>query len=120
MTLDQEIRTRRDALLDAMLGLGDRSLQAPPHEARQFALGFVQLVESAAAGDTGPRDAYLSVVIPGIRAAGFPLDATLDSMIRVSMALCAALSPVHHRWLADFCGDYTRRLLRAWEAATPS
>lgn len=116
-SLTDEIRTRRDAVLDAMVELSDRSLPTPPNEVRQFILGFVRLVESAAAGDTGPRDEYLSVVIPGIRAAGFPLDATLDSMVRVAMALSSTLNPTHHRWLADFCGDYTRRLLRSWESA---
>lgn len=119
-SLTDEIRARRAALVDAMVELSDRGLATPPEEGRQFILGFVHLVESAAAGDTGPRDAYLNVVIPGVRAAGFPLDATLDSMTRVAMALCATLSPPHHRWLADFCGDYTRRLLRSWESAAPT
>ena len=98
-----------------MVALSPRHAGVSIDEVRQFATGFLHVVESAAAGDTSARDEYLGVVIPGVRASGFPLDATLDAMVRVSMALTAEIDAEYHRWLADFCGDYTRRLLHAWQ-----
>jgi hypothetical protein len=115
MTLADEIRSKHDIIVAKMIALGDPSLTTPADEGRQFTVGFVHLVEAAAAGDTRPRDEYLAVVIPGVQASGFPLESILDSMVRVSMALTATLEAVHHTWLANFCGDYTRRLLRLWE-----
>jgi hypothetical protein len=119
MHVSEAILSQRDAMLAAMLELRDRSTAPSPDDARQLMRGFVHLLAAAATGNFGPRDEYLSVVIPGMRASGFPLSATLDSMVRVAIALTATLEREHHVWLSEFCGDYARRLLRAWEAAAP-
>jgi hypothetical protein len=119
-TLSTALERGREQVVATMVALSPHHASVSGDEVRQFAAGFLHLVEAAAAGDTTPRDEYLGVVIPGVRASGFPLDATLDAMVRVSMALVAETDPEHHRWLADFCGDYTCRLLRAWNGqATP-
>ena len=115
MTVAEQIRQKRESIIESMLDLRDRSIETSLAESRQFLMGFVGLVEAAADGDYEPRDAYLGTVIPGVKGAGFPFDATLDSMVRVAMALTAVLGAEHHVWLADFCGDYTRRLMHAWE-----
>lgn len=119
-TIATALERGREQVLGTMVALSPRYPGVSVDEIRQFAAGFLHLVEAAAAGDTGPRDAYLGVVIPGVRASGFPLDATLDAMVRVSMALTAEVDAEYHAWLADFCGDYTRRLLRAWNDEVPA
>ncbi len=119
-TLTTALERGREAILATMVALSAQHPNVSVDEVRQFAAGFLHLVEAAASGDVGPRDEYLGVVIPGVRASGFPLDATLDAMVRVSMALTAAMDDEYHRWLADFCGDYTRRLIHAWQAVEAS
>jgi hypothetical protein len=118
-SLETALAEAHDRLLATMIQLRNPSIGSLA-EARQFLGGFLHLVEAAAAGDKGPRDEYLSAVIPGVRAFGFPFDKTLDALVRAALALTAVLEPVHHAWVADFCGDYTRRLSHAWfEGATP-
>ena len=113
--LKEEIATQRGSIVEAMLDFRDLSVPTPIQDARQFILGFLHVVEHAAEGDLETRDEYLFAVIPGLRDSGFPLDATLESMIRVSMVLATGVRPEHRHWVVDFCGDYVRRLAYAWE-----
>jgi len=112
------IGAERERIVTAMLELRDPAVATPIAESRQFIVGFLHVVELAASGDTAPRDEYLGIVIPGVRASGFPLDATLDSMIRVSMVLAAEIPPAYLAWVVGFCGDYVRRLIHAWEQSS--
>lgn len=116
MTLHEQLCDRHEVIVEAMLAMRDRGM-APLDEARQFVLGFVGLVEAAAHGDFGPRDEYLDVVIPGLRASGFELASAVDAMVRSAMALVTVVDPEYHRWIIAFCGDYSRRMVRKWGAA---
>jgi len=115
MTLHKHLRDRHETIVETMVAMQDRAM-APAAEARQFVLGFVRLVEAAAGSDLGPRDEYLETVIPGLRASGFQLASTVDAMTRSAMALVTVVDPHYHRWIIDFCGDYSRRLIRMWGA----
>jgi hypothetical protein len=113
------IAAARYRFIDAVVALRNPAypIAVSLAEARQFASGFLHLIESAALGDVTARDEYLASVVPGLRESGFPFDAVLDAMIGAVVALAASLEPFHHAWLADFCGDYTARLVRAWYPA---
>ena len=88
-------------------------LASSAEDARQFMVGFVRLMQASASGDDGPRDEYLSTVIPAIRDAGMPLTVVLDGMVRVAIGATAIL-PEHALWFSNFCANYTVRLLEVW------
>jgi hypothetical protein len=116
MPLYQHLKEHEDELLDEMMALRDRAM-APTEEARQFLLGFLRVVSSAARGDFEPRKEYLETVIPGVRASGFPFDATMDAMTRAAMGLVLGVDAKYRKWVTDFCADYVRRLVHGWEHA---
>lgn len=109
------IQAHRAAIVAATVALRNPTFPVPVAEVRQFAHGFLHLMESAAIGDTAARDAYLVGVIPGVRASGFSFEATLEAMVRIAMAIVTVLPSKYHLWLASFCGDYTARLIGAWD-----
>lgn len=88
-------------------------------DVQQLATGFLSVMDAAAAGDVRLRDTYLATVIPGVRAAGIPLATTLEAMTRVVVAVVSCMPAQHCPWIADFCGDYTARLVRAWGDGAP-
>lgn len=116
MTPDQFIAAHRAALIDSMLGTTDKTAETPPDQVRQFVVGFASVLEAAASGDVGPRDDYLEGVIPAIRDSGMPLTFVMEGMVRVSVGAAAVLGPERAEWLANFCSDYTRRLLEIWQS----
>jgi hypothetical protein len=50
------------------------------------------------------------------RAGPISLETVVAGMLRVTAAAALALGPEHLRWVADYCADYTTRLLSLWEA----
>jgi hypothetical protein len=115
MTPSEAISEHRAELIETMLSTADRSIGTPESAVKQFIVGFVGLLEAAAAGNNEPRDEYLASVIPALRGGGMPLVIVIDGMTRVSMAASAVLPREQLPWLASFCSDYTRRLLELWE-----
>ncbi len=110
------IAEKHDDLVELMVQTANRDLGTSEAEIRQFAQGFVGVMQAAAGGDLEPRNEYLASVIPAIREAGMERDDVLDSMVRVAMAASCLLSREHLAWVTDFCTQYTRDLLRIWEA----
>jgi len=39
----------------------------------------------------------------------------MDGMVRVAMAVAAEATDENRQWAADFCADYTARVLGLWE-----
>lgn len=106
---------RRADIVEAVFALRDRKAPVTRTDIDQLANGFLHLMAAAAAGDLALRDEYLRTVIPGLRAAGISFATTLEAMTRVSIAVVTCMPREHHAWLADFCGDYTARLVTAWQ-----
>ena len=113
--LGEALAAHREALVAKMLEHDVGDAGTSEEESEQFIRGFVDAVERSANGDDSARDTYIDVVIPSIRDAGMPLPVVLDGMVRVSMAMTAVLPAEHHGWVIRFCGDYTRRLVHAWQ-----
>lgn len=108
----EELRSRHDALIDAMLASTE---QGP--DGRQYVSGFLAVVEAAAAGDTTPRDDYLAAVIPPTKASGMSLAVVMAGMVGVTAGLASGVSPGALPWVARFLTDYTKRLCAVWEAS---
>lgn len=113
----EAVANRRERLLEAMISTSDRRLGTPEEAVRQFAGGFVRVLESSARGDHSARDLYLSSVIPALRGGPLAFEAILGCMVRVTAAAACVLGPEHVQWVAEFCADYTARLLEIWEKA---
>lgn len=114
MSLADQLKERREKILDRMFELSDKTVPTPPDEIRQFLAGFFHLVQSSAEGDDQPRNDYLETVIPGIKAAGMPLPLVMDGMVRVAMVLAAEVDTEHVPWMVEFNAKYTTRLLEIW------
>lgn len=113
MSISQAIAARRQALVDTMIDANDPET-GTEEGTRQFIVGYVQLLSAAADGDMGPRDEYLETVIPAIRDGGMPLGVVMDGMVRVATVAGAVLGAEHVRWLADFQGEYTKKIIEMW------
>jgi hypothetical protein len=113
--MDAALNARRDAIFEAMLAATeDPSLPGSDAERRQFVAGFLDLAVHAAAGDTAPRDEYLSLVVPAVKQSGMSLAVIMAGMVGVAMGGANALSGAELTWWYRFCNDYTHRLLEAW------
>lgn len=113
MNISETIAARRQALVDTMMDANNPDAGGEDG-ARQFIVGYVHILGAAAAGDMGPRDEYLASVIPAIRDGGMPLGIVMDGMVRVATCAAAVLGTEHARWLADFQGDYTQKIIAMW------
>lgn len=113
MNISQAIAARRQALVDTMI-LANNPETGNEEGTRQFIVGYVHILGAAADGDMGPRDEYLGTVIPAIRDGGMPLSVVMDGMVRVATVAGALLGADHARWLADFQGEYTKRIIDIW------
>ncbi|MFT3921925.1 MAG: hypothetical protein QM778_05270 [Myxococcales bacterium] len=115
MDIVKAIADRRTELIDIMVATADRSLPTPESEVRQFMVGFVTLLEAAAAGNMNPRDEYLETVIPAVRDGGISLAYVMSAMPRLAVALGTVLGREHAPWIANFLGEYTTHMLTVWE-----
>jgi hypothetical protein len=116
MSVAVAITQNREALINAIIATADPDLGFAAEEVRQLVVGFVRLLEAAAQGDFVPRDEYISAVAPGLRAGGVPVSAAAAGAVRIAAAAAVVLGPAHLDWLAEFCADYTQRLIFAWSA----
>lgn len=113
--MDAALNAKRDAIFDAMLAATyDPKLPGTEVERGQFVAGFLDLAIHAAAGNTTPRDEYLSLVVPSIKQSGMDLGVVMAGMIGVAMGGANALSGAELTWWYTFCHDYTHRLVEAW------
>jgi hypothetical protein len=119
VSLAADVAAKRELLIEMMLATVDRTLPTPEPAVRQFVVGFANVLQASSAGDHGARDLYLTSVIPALRLGGpFALDTVLACMLRVTAAVACVLGPAHVRWVADYCADYTARLLDLWHGRT--
>ncbi len=116
--MDAALNARKDALFEAMLAAtADPALPSSEPERRQFVAGFLDLALHAAAGNTAPRDEYLSLVIPAVKQSGMGLGVIMAGMVGVAMGGANVLSGAELTWWIGFCHDYTHRLIEAWNKA---
>ena len=117
MGLTEELDARRDEIIELMIRANGQADEDATGQFRQVTVGYYTILRSAAAGDFGPRDEYLSTVIPALRESGMPLSVIITGLVRLVVATGAALGAEHARWLCEFLGDYTGRILAIWEEA---
>lgn len=115
MSIAEAIASKRERLFEVMLATTDPTLQTPEFAVKQFIQGFIAVLESAAQGDDSTRDLYLNSVIPALREGTMPFSIILTSMLRVTAAAASVLGPEHVIWVANYCADYTGRLVSVWE-----
>jgi hypothetical protein len=118
MSIGDLVTSKRESLFEVMMATADRNLGTPDSAIRQFLWGFINILEGSAHGDHGPRDLYLSSVIPALRDGAMPFSVVLASMVRVSSATACVLGPEHVQWVSDYCADYTLRLMALWEGSS--
>jgi hypothetical protein len=117
-TMHVAIDEKRDALTAAMLrALELTDMDTPKTDQQQFVAGFVNLAIHAANGDKTPRDEYLSLVVPALRASRMPLATIMSGMTSVAMGGAVALEGEARDWWMRFAADYTRDLCDRWERA---
>jgi hypothetical protein len=116
MSIGELVTSKRGSLFEAMMITTDRSLGTPDSAISQFIWGFINVLEASAHGDHGPRDLYLSSVIPALRDGPMPFSVVLGSMVRVTSAAACVLGLEHLKWVSEYCADYTLRLMALWEA----
>ena len=117
MGLTEELDARRDEIIELMIRANGQADGDASGQFRQVTVGYYTILRSASAGDFGPRDEYLSTVIPALRQSGMPLSVIMAGLVRLAAATGAALGAEHARWLCEFLGDYTARILAIWEEA---
>ena len=115
MSIGVNVTSKRERLFEVMMATADRTFGAPESAIRQFLWGFINVLEASAHGDHGPRDLYLTSVIPALRGGPISFSQILASMLRVSTAAACVLGPEHVQWVSDYCADYTLRLVAVWE-----
>jgi hypothetical protein len=112
------IERKRDALTAAMMeALGRTDVDTPKSDQLQFVAGFVNLAIHAAGGNMGPRDEYLSLIVPALRASRMPLSIIMSGMVSVAMGGAVALEGETLHWWVGFAANYTRDLCDRWESA---
>jgi hypothetical protein len=116
MSIANAVASKRELLFEMMVASADHSLGTPDAAIRQFVGGFIQVLEAATQDDHSARDIYLSSVIPALRGGPMQLETVLAAMLRVTAATAAVLGPEHLRWVAEYCSDYTLRLMAVWNA----
>ncbi len=117
--LAQYLTEHSDALVAALLAHGVKtSADAPAslEEQQQFYYGWTKVLEAGARGELGPRDEYIAMIVPGLRAAGLPASSLADGMVRIAAVVGRHLPQEHFDWALEFVSDYTIALFRAWEA----
>jgi hypothetical protein len=112
----RELESGHERVVQAMLRAAG-PLPLPEADRRQFVVGFLNLIESAAAGDLAPRDEYLHTVIPGVKASGMTLPFVVSNLCAVMFGLASAASDATLDWYAAFGRDYAARMVTAWETA---
>jgi hypothetical protein len=115
MTIAEAIEANTDRLVATMMRTAKEGASSEA-DTRQFIVGFVHILGAAARNDFGPRDEYLESVIPAIRDGGMPLDIVMDGMVRVATSAGVVLGEEHAKWLSDFQGDYTAKIIALWGA----
>jgi hypothetical protein len=118
MSISELVSSKRESLFNVMMATADRNLETPESAISQFIWGFINVLEASAHGDHGPRDLYLSSVIPALRDGSMPFSLVVASMVRVSSAAASVLGPEHLQWVSDYCADYTVRLMAHWEGSS--
>jgi len=73
---------------------------------------FLDLALHAAAGNTAPRDEYLSLVIPSVKQSGMGLAVVVDGMVGVAIS-SSRLSPIFARGAIERALARTRSQARA-------
>ncbi|MGE3630496.1 MAG: hypothetical protein AB7P00_11305 [Sandaracinaceae bacterium] len=106
-----------DAMVERMMELRNTNAPIGEAEAKQFIVGFVNIMLAASQGNREPQEGYLATVVPGLRESGFPLAETAEHMVRVAAAAVLAVEPGHVGWVNVFCADHMLRLVRAWMSA---
>lgn len=114
MSVAEAVASKRELLFEMMVATADRSLGTPVAAITQFVRGFINVLEASARGNHEPRDIYLTSVIPALRDGSLSLETTVAAMVRVTAAAALVLGSEHLRWVADYCADYTARLLAIW------
>jgi hypothetical protein len=117
MGLTEELDARRGEIIDLMVHANGPADEGAGGEFRQFIVGYFNILRAATAEDFGPRDEYLSTVIPALRQSGMPLSVIMVGLVRLVTVVAAALGVEHTKWLCEFQGDYTARILAMWEEA---
>ena len=114
----QDFQQKRPELFTKMMAAVNL-LPAPMPEdnANQFINGYLALIESALGGDLGPRDEYLSLVIPPLKQNGMPLGYVIGVLVGVDLALVSVTSPEHLPWYSAFLSGYAEKFCQLWEAA---
>ncbi len=119
--MSSSIRTHRDALRKEMTRV--LLLDVPPgtddQGTDQFVAGFVDLAIHASEGNTLPRDEYLAVIVPSVRASGITLAMSMAGMVGLGMGGAAVLEGEQRLWWYRFCADYSARMATLWEASAP-
>lgn len=111
-----DLRTRRDALLASMMeASSDPDAPDADAERRQFLAGFLDFAIQAAEGDLAPRDEYIALIIPAVRASGVSLGVSMAGMVGLAMGGAVVLEGDARAWWFWFCRDYTDRICAAWE-----
>jgi hypothetical protein len=114
MSTADAVAKRRQQLFETMSATAERSAGVSEASIRQFIWGFINVLEAGARGDDGPRDIYLTSVIPALKQGPLPFEVVVASMSRVTAATACVLGPEHVQWVADYCSDYLLRLLSTW------
>jgi hypothetical protein len=120
--MTSSIRSHADALRAEITRV--LVLNAPPGSAAdagtdQFVAGFVDLAIHASEGNTKPRDEYLAVIVPSVRASGISLAESIAGMVGLGMGGAAVLEGEQRVWWYRFCADYSARMATLWEASAP-
>jgi hypothetical protein len=117
MSLTEDLDAKRSEIIDLMIRTNSSPDGTSDGDTRQFIVGYVTILRAATVEDFGPRDEYLSTVIPALRQSGMPLSVIMGGMVRVATGAAAVLGVEHAKWLCEFQGDYTARILAMWEEA---
>jgi len=88
-------------------------------ESDQFVTGFVDLAVHASEGNTTPRDEYLAVIVPAVRASGLSLAVSMAGMVSLAMGGAVVLEGEQRTWWYRFCADYAARMSTLWEKSAP-
>lgn len=112
-----EISARREDFITAMVRavLGD--VAVIPEDMRQYAGGFLFILEARARGEREPQQEFIATMLPALKSSGMPLKDIVAGAAQFGMGIAAVASAETRSWWISQVSEHLSMVVDRWEAA---
>ncbi|MBL8678904.1 MAG: hypothetical protein JNK05_07045 [Myxococcales bacterium] len=113
----RELDTKREEFISAMARavLGD--VDVVPDEMRQYAAGFLFILEARARGEREPQQEFIATMLPALKSTGMQLKELVPGAAQFGMGIVSVASPETHSWWITHVSEHLSMVLERWESA---